>query len=158
MHDIMSDYREFIMNANRKFLWSAIATYDFKHRSRLCTRPTLSGRFDFSTPSQDLLLTILDATAVKPNALRCNKCKGYDHVASACPFPDMQQKSQAQKQVQNSNVSAEICLNFNRDRCQNDRCRRIHKCRQCRGPLPMSKCILSGPCAGASKINTESKQ
>ena len=158
MHDTMSDYRAFIMEANRKFLWSAVATYDFKHRSRLCTQSSLAGRFDFNSPSQDLIVTILDATAIKPNALRCMKCKGYDHVASGCPFPDMQPKAQSKTQSQSANVTSEICYNFNRDRCQNDRCRRVHKCRQCRGPLPLFKCLLSGPCASTSKVNTQSQQ
>ena len=151
LHSVMSDYRQFIMEANRKYIWSAVATYDFRHRSLISSRSTLSGRLDFSSPSQDLLVTILDATAVKPNAMRCNKCKVYDHMAAGCPFPESNFKTQEKSKVQNTQIQNEICNNFNRDRCSNERCRRIHKCKQCRGVLPLSKCILSGPCSGGSK-------
>ena len=154
LHSVMSDYRQFIMEANRKFNWTSIATYDFKHRSLISTSDTLSGRFDFSSPSQELLVTILDATAIRPNAIRCNKCRAYDHVAAGCPFPEFQ-KAQSQVKAQNSQVQNEICLNFNRDRCFNQKCRRIHKCKQCRGQLPYSKCILSGPCTGNSQVPTQ---
>ena len=152
MHDVMSDYRAFIMECNRKYYWHAVATYDFRHRSSLCSRLTLSGRLDFSSPSQTLLVTILDATSVKSNALRCNRCRGYDHVVSNCPFPESQFKAQAQKSYQNPQVTSEICNNFNKERCQNDKCRRIHKCKQCRGPLPYAKCILSGACSSNGKV------
>ncbi len=151
LHSVMSDYRQFIMEANRKFMWSAIAMYDFRHRSRLSSRSTLSGRFDFSSPSQDLLVTILDATAVRPNAIRCNRCKAYDHVAAGCPFPETQFKTQEKVKNQNSQIQNEICNNFNRDRCFNERCKRQHKCKQCKGHLPLSKCLLSGACASNSK-------
>ena len=151
MHSVMSDYRQFIMEANRKFVWSAIAIYDFRHRSRLSSNNTLAERLDFSSPSHDLMLTILDATAVKPNAMRCNRCKAYDHVAAGCPFPETLSKTQEKGKGQNAQAQNEICFNFNRERCTNDRCRRIHKCRQCKGPLPLSKCLLSGPCASQGK-------
>ncbi len=151
MHSVMSDYRQFIMEANRKFVWSSIATYDFRHRSRLSANTTLAERLDFSSPSHDLVITILDATAVKPNAIRCNRCKAYDHVAAGCPFPETLSKTQEKSKGQSSQAQNEICFNFNRDRCTNERCRRIHRCRQCRGPLPLSKCSVSGTCASQSK-------
>ena len=152
LHGVMSDYRQFIMESNRKFTWSSIATYDFRHRSLLSTRDTLSGRLDFSSPSQELLVTILDATAVKPNAMRCNRCKAYDHVAAGCPFPEYQNKGSSQKATSSSFVQNEICINFNRERCNNVKCKRQHKCKQCKGNLPYAKCVLSGPCAGHSQV------
>ncbi len=34
-----------------------------------------------------LLHTVLDATAIKPNAIKCNRCLGFDHKVGSCPFP-----------------------------------------------------------------------
>ncbi len=48
---------------------------------------TLSEHICFSLPDTELLLTILDATALKPNAPRCPRCRAYDHISvKLAPF------------------------------------------------------------------------
>ena len=147
LHEIMCDYRTFIMEANKKYLWSSVFMYDQRHRARLGALLTLNERLNFSSPSQDLISTVLDATAVKPNAQRCQRCKSYDHSVGLCPFPEVKSSSQAQSKVKTQNSSQEICLNFNREKCNTSNCPRKHVCKQCRGPLPHTRCILSGHCS-----------
>ena len=147
LHEIMCDYRTFIMEANKKYLWSSVFMYDQRHRARLGALLSLNERLNFSSPSQDLISTILDATAVKPNAQRCQRCKSYDHNVSICPFPEVKGSSQAQGKTKTQNTSQEICLNFNREKCNSNSCPRKHICKQCRGPLPHTRCQISGHCS-----------
>ena len=35
----------------------------------------------------DLYLTILDTTVVRTDAMRCCRCKSYEHIVTSCPFP-----------------------------------------------------------------------
>ncbi len=154
IHEVLSDYRTFIMEANKKFVWGAVAMYDFRHRSKLGSLYTLADRLKFSEPSNELINTVLDATAVKPNAIRCQRCRGHDHIVSNCPFPEAQKTSQNQTQNrQQAGVSGEICLNFNRERCSSDKCKRRHVCNKCKGQMPHSQCKVSGPCARSQVSN-----
>ncbi len=151
-HKYMSEYREFMYEANKKFLWHALSMYDYKHRLRLSSKLSLQDRVAFHIPSSDLMLVILDATAVKPNALRCVRCRGYDHVVSACPFPEQVRQGQATRPNQTGPVGNEICQNFNREKCNfGDKCRRKHVCRGCGGKQPYLKCTQSGPCKSATQ-------
>ena len=143
VHEYMSDYRAFILESSKKYTWASVSVYDFRHRSRLASMVSLSDRFNFSCKFNDINNSVLDTTAIKPNAPRCNRCKAYDHLISDCPFLEVK-SIQAQKQTQNA--SQEICLNFNRERCISDRCKRKHVCQKCKGNLPYAKCQLSGPC------------
>ena len=38
------------------------------------------------TQNNDLVVSILDATAVKADINRCFRCKSVDHVLQECPF------------------------------------------------------------------------
>ena len=147
LHEIMCDYRTFIMESNKKYLWSAVSMYDQRHRARLGALLTLNERLSFSSPSQDLISTVLDATAVKPNAQRCQRCRSYDHQVGLCPFPEVKGAGSLQNKVKTQNQSQEICLNFNREKCNSDKCPRKHICKQCRGQLPYARCHVSGPCS-----------
>ncbi len=145
VHEYMSEYRSFMHDANRKYTWHALALYDYKHRVRLSNGNTLLERLSFHDPSYDILATVLDATAVRPNAPRCPRCRGYDHTIADCPFPEgPRPQAAARSQIQN-----EVCQNFNRERCSlGDKCRRKHVCKGCAGKLPYTKCSTSGPCKG----------
>ncbi len=88
VHGPMADYFMFILEADRKYSWSAIAMYDYKHRLTLAGKLSLGECLAFSIADPTLLPTVLDATAIKPNAIKCNGCFGCDHKVSSCPFPD----------------------------------------------------------------------
>ncbi len=148
LHEYMSDYRTFIMESSKKYVWQAVSVYDFRHRTRLATMVSLSDRLNFRATFNDTNNTVLDTTAIRPNAPRCIRCKAYDHLIQDCPFPDtkieIQKKSQSQSQ--------EICPNFNKDKCVLERCRRRHVCQRCKGPLSYAKCQVSGTCSGRSGL------
>ena len=149
VYEFMADYRQFIADSNKKFTWTCVALYDYRHRVKLSALPNLMSRVSFSIPSSEFLPVILDATAIRPNAPRCPRCRGYDHLLPACPFPETAQKQTASGGQGKGQAGSEICQNFNRERCQlGEKCKRIHKCRVCKGAMPFSKCAISGPCAG----------
>ncbi len=156
VHEYLADYRGSILDYSKKYMWQAVAVYDFRHRSRLATQINLSDRLNFSIIFNDISNTILDTTAVRHNATRCQRCKAYDHVVRDCPFPEGWKGGQnsVQGKTQTKNESQEVCFNFNKEKCSGDRCKRKHICRYCKGPLPYSKCSLSGPCSGRGSVPT----
>ena len=54
----------------------------YVRRNKLTNREIV--RFD--QLDQTLYTTILDATALRSDARRCARCKGYDHLAPECPL------------------------------------------------------------------------
>ncbi len=70
-HESMLNCRSFMFEANKKYDLYAINIYDIKHKCKLASNQTISQCICFSLPDQALLLTILNTTAVKPNAPRC---------------------------------------------------------------------------------------
>ncbi len=150
VHEVLADYRASILEMSKKYLWSAVAVYDFRHRSRLATFVSLPERLQFSMVFPDLTNTILDTTAIRPNAVKCQRCKAYDHLVKDCPFPETAKSGSSQGKAKNEIY--EICLNFNKEKCANDRCKRRHVCKSCRGPLPQAKCLVSGACANRGNI------
>ena len=149
-HTHLVDYRTFIYESNRKFTWPSVSMYDFRHRSNLALHGTLHERFAFSKADPALVPIILDATAVRPNAVRCTRCRGFDHVVKSCPFPEGGSKTSTQ--AKSAAGAQEVCQNFNRERCLfGEQCRRKHCCRLCKGPLPFNKCSLTGRCSDRGK-------
>lgn len=154
VHEAMSNYRSFMFEANRKYSWYALNIYDIKHRCKLASKYTLSERLSFNLADPELLPTILDSTAVKPNVPRCPRCRSFDHfIVKQCPFPESVSKTQAAPKQ--TATQTEICLNFNREKCVwGEKCRRKHICRLCKGPLPFNRCSISGPCRDKGKDAT----
>ena len=150
VHEVLADYRSNILDMSKKYMWSAVAVYDFRHRSRLATFVSLSERLQFSTVFPDLTNTILDTTAIRLNAQKCQRCKAYDHLVKDCPFPEVAKGGSGQVKVKNEIY--EVCLNFNKEKCTSERCKRRHVCKICKGPMPHTKCMVSGACAGRSSI------
>ncbi len=151
LHEYMSDYRSFIKESSNKYVWHAVSVYDFRHRTRLATMVQLSDRLNFSATFGDTNNTVLDTTAIRPNAPRCLRCRAYDHLVQECPFPEIG-KNEGQKKTQNQ--AQEVCNNFNREKCVTPGCKRRHVCQKCKGVLPYARCQVSGPCAGRSNITT----
>ena len=74
-------YRNFIMQQDKKFIWSAVQMYDIRFHV-MCTHHSCP----FTTMDQVLMVTILDAAAVKTSASKCFQCGGFDHLVEGCPF------------------------------------------------------------------------
>ncbi len=88
-HEAFVNYGLFMAESNKKYTWYCITMYDFKHRVKLANSRTIIDRFQFDKVDMDLFPTILDSTAIRPNAIRCPRCQGYDHMsAKECPFRD----------------------------------------------------------------------
>jgi hypothetical protein len=150
IHNSMVDYFVFVLESDRKYSWSAIAILDYKHRLAISKKPTLGDRLAFARVDPLVLPTVLDASSLKPNATRCRRCSGYDHVTSSCPFPEMGPTGQ---KTSKSEKGQEICQNWNRDKCRfGTSCSRKHACRVCQGSLPFFQCTNSGPCQGKGKV------
>ena len=79
----LSVYRQLVQKCNRKYTWQSVYLYDVRFRMKLGS----SRSFDFHVMDNDLYLTILDTTAVRTDAMRCFRCKSYEHVVTSCPFP-----------------------------------------------------------------------
>ncbi len=153
VHGPMTDYFLIILEADRKYSWSAIAMYDYKHRLTLVGKLSLGEHLAFSIAEPTLLPTVLDVIAIKPNAIKCNRCLGCDHKVGSCPFPEAPKGlSQGKTQGGGQIKTQEICQNFNRDKFLfGETCFRKHQCRICKGVLPFSKSSILGPCNGKGK-------
>ena len=153
IHEQLSNYRSFIFDCNKKYNWYAINIYDVKHRARLSQKPSLVERLAFSSADPELLPTILDSSAIKLGAPRCPRCKSFDHIqVKLCPFPEGLSKGSTKQATTSQTAQTENCFNFNHNRCAfGEKCRRLHICRLCKGPLPFSKCSISGACRDKGK-------
>lgn len=142
-------HRQLIQTCNRKYNWQSICMYDIRHRMRLGAQKS----FAFERIDNDLFVTILDSTAIKSDALRCFRCKSFEHVVSNCPFPAEAQVEANKKAVRAKpgqkpllkserwyHNGKEGCNNWQRDRCNVQQCPRAHVCKGCRGPEPHDRC------------------
>ena len=75
-------YRNFIMQQDKKFIWSTVQMYDI----RFCVMYTHHS-CPFTTMDQALMATILNAAAIKTSAHKCFQCGGFDHLEDRCPIP-----------------------------------------------------------------------
>ena len=75
-------YRNFIMQQDNKFIWSAVQMYDIRLRA-MCTHHSCP----LITMDQVLMATILDATAVKTLANKSFRCGSFNHLVDGYSFP-----------------------------------------------------------------------
>ena len=75
-------YRNFIMQQDKKFNWSAVQMYDIRSWA-MCTHHGCP----FTTMDQVLMAAILDAIAVKTSTHKCFRSGSFDHLVDGCPFP-----------------------------------------------------------------------
>ena len=141
-------YRRLIQKCNHKYVWQAVYCYDVSFRAGLGANRS----FEFHSVDTDLFVTILDSTAVKPNATRCYGCRSFDHIIQNCPFPTDNQVEKNSQKNQNFKAKSnqkydrwfhngvEGCNNWQYDRCTFPNCKRANVCKGCRGHEPFSKC------------------
>ena len=89
----LAAHRQMIQKCSHKYYWQAVYTYDLRIRAKHGAMKS----FRFNEIDTDLFVTVLDSTAVKQNAVRCLRCKGYDHLVQDCPFQTEYQVEKAQK-------------------------------------------------------------
>lgn len=125
----LNAYRLFIQNCDKKYMWQAISVYDIRHRSQLGDNQDLG----IDKTDIDLFVTILDSSSLKPNAIKCHRCKSYDHVVTLCPFPEEATKTPKKKTMYKKwfHNRVEGCNNFNRGVCYASDCKRAHVCEGC---------------------------
>ena len=138
-------YRQFIQAANRKYTWAAVYSYDLQFRAALAREKS----FNYGEPKYDLVVSTLDATAIRTDVSRCFRCRAVDHAVQECPFPAVNPMaaSTQEKKVKTGpgqfkwfHQSKEGCNNFNYGRCRVTECKRAHVCKACRGNEPYITC------------------
>ena len=153
-------YRIFIMQQDKKFIWSAVQMYDI----RFCV---IWAHHSCPFTDQVLMTTILDATAVKTSACKCFQCGGFNHLVDGCPFPqtalletvDIAKKGMWARQTVKLGPSKptsptqldkwfcnerEGCNNFQLDRCTFPHCKQAYVCCNCKQEHPAFQCSLGG--------------
>ena len=128
----LAHHRATIQYADRKYYWSVIYAYDVKYRLARGEQYSLN----FSTAVGDLYGSCFDAAALKPDALRCKRCKSTNHMVVECPFP----MGEATYQDRWYHGNQEGCNNWNASKCTYPQCKRAHVCKGCRGPQPILYC------------------
>ncbi len=88
VHEHMADYYLFMLESEKKFAWSAFC-FDYKHCLNISIKCSINDRLAYACMDPVLLSTLLDVTAIRPNATKCSRYKAYDHLVSRCPFPEI---------------------------------------------------------------------
>ena len=83
LYQELVSYRDFILQCSRKFKWQCVYIYDQKFRALLAEHPSMR----FSMICHDLYVTTLDKDAIRRDAVRCHRCKSFEHKVAYCPFP-----------------------------------------------------------------------
>ena len=139
LYSKLASYRRLIQSLDRKYMWSAIYTYDQRFRTNVARDASVN----YHVQNNDLMVTILDATAIKVDLNRCLRCKATDHYVQDCPFQSFKAEKETpygKNQAKWFHDSREGCNNFNIGKCTYPKCTRVHVCKSCRGPEPFIRC------------------
>ena len=155
----LARYRDVIQKADRKFMWSAVYSYDVQFRLSL----TLNKSARFDTIDTTLYTTLLDSSAVRKEGHVCQRCKSPNHLVRDCSFraksaleenqgtkkigPRTRQDSTSQQpyywkyEKWFASNGTEGCNLFQRNSCQQGaECKRAHICKAFRGDHAMADC------------------
>ena len=114
-------YQARILQAARKFRWSAVMEYDIAFRQSAAREPdTLWNEVD-----TDLYTRCFTGQT----QVVCTTCKRTGHLASSC----------LAREGKNT-TSKPVCAMYNSSRCSFPNCRFRHVCRKCGGEHPATKC------------------
>ena len=91
LYSNLASYRRLIQLLDHKYSWPAIYVYDQRFRAELAR----NNSFSYHIQNNDLMVTILDATAIKSDLKRCLRCKSTEHYVQECPFQSS--KAEVQK-------------------------------------------------------------
>ncbi len=84
-----------MLESEKMFAWSAFSVFDCRHCFNLSIKCSINDRLAYACMDTVLLSTVLDVTAIKPNATECSHSKANDHLVSRYTFPEI--GSQGQK-------------------------------------------------------------
>ena len=162
LYQTLTDYRLFVQSCDALYLWSAVSSYDQRHRHRT----SMTNSLDFNNCSTDIYVSTLNANTIRPNPKSCYACGSIDHNLKDCPFqqnpnrpsskfpkrshpypntgqakPNMNQSFTPRTDVQAfADSKPVLCFNFNNGRCNSPACWRLHQCSGCGGPEPRITC------------------
>ena len=145
LYQTLSDYRIFIQSCDAIYIWSAVTSYDQRHRHRT----SMSKSLEFNSCSTDIYVSTLNANTIRPNPKSCYACGSIDHNLKDCPFQRQNSRPVAQPSKKNFNSNTQprpntnnsfvprsdaqafgdcpvICYNFNNGRCNNPACWRCN--------------------------------
>ena len=149
-------YRVFIQTCATKHLWPSVYSYDVRNRAK----HSMEKSFQFNVIDNDIYVTTMDSSTIRPNVRQCTRCKSILHPVRDCPFSEdgalapaprasqTPQSGQSQpRRSSNSGAAAsqQVCFNFNAGRCNTNRCVRLHICERCGGPDPLLYCPRCNP-------------
>ena len=80
----MCAYRIFIQTCAAKHWWPSVYSYDVRNRAK----HSMEKSFLFHHLDNDIYVTTMDATTIKPNVRQCSRCKSIWHVSRDCPFSE----------------------------------------------------------------------
>jgi hypothetical protein len=168
LYQRLAEYRLFIQGCDAIYHWSAVSSYDQRHRHL----NSLTHSFDFNVCNMEIYCCTLNASSIRPNPKACFICGSIDHHMKDCPFQKQSSKSTyAQKKPAQGGYSQNfnskptqpfvprtdtqafggerpvLCFNWNNGRCSSPACWRLHVCSGCGGPDPRITC----PRCNASK-------
>jgi hypothetical protein len=161
MYAICTNYRLFVQRKEALHTWSAVSTYDIRHRIKL----SITKSWSFDTADSELHMDVFSSETLRPNPKSCFRCKSLDHMVKDCFLPEDVSSSKSSQgsrkfsknsdssfsqfnsQVQTAmpvngvyNPSNQVCRDFNLGRCTRNPCVRKHVCTGCGGPQPLFRC------------------
>ncbi len=70
--------------SQRRNLPGQLIDFDYRHHLNLSINCSINDHLAYVFMDPVLLSTVLDVSAIKPNATKCSHCKAYDHLVSRC--------------------------------------------------------------------------
>jgi hypothetical protein len=147
LYQRLAEYRLFIQGCDAIYHWSAVSSYDQRHRHLM----SLKHSYDFNVCNTEIYCCTLNASSIRPNPKACYICGSIDHHMKDCPFQKQSKFPSAQKKSgQNSYSSPSynkpsnqpfvprsdsqafgesrpvLCYNWNNGRCNSPACWRLH--------------------------------
>ena len=160
MYAVCTNYRLFVQRKEALHTWSAVSTYDIRHRIKL----SITKSWAFDTADSELHMDVFSTETLRPNPKSCFRCKSLDHMVRDCFLPEDVSVSKSGQnsrknrstdssfssfshQVQSAmpsngvySPSNQVCRDFNLGRCTRNPCVRKHVCTGCGGPNPLYRC------------------
>ena len=92
----LATYRDFILQCNKKFHWSAVYAYDRRYRAQLAAHKSL----EYGNIDNDLHNEVFDSASVRRDLQRCYRCQSIQHPVKLCPFPRNSPRRRRSKRYQ----------------------------------------------------------
>ena len=84
MYATCTNYRLFIQRKEALHTWSAMSTYDIRHRIKL----SITKSWSFDIADSELTMDVFSSETIRPNPKSCFRCKSLDHMVRDCFLPE----------------------------------------------------------------------